>query len=191
MTQLIKQAKAFAYERHAGQVRKGNGAPFTTHLDKVTDIIKTLTTDEEVIAAAWLHDVVEDTDTKLEEIYEKFGERVGHFVDLESEDKRPELDERDSWKVRKEEQIEELRNTSSEDKDVFMIALSDKLANVTDMLEEKGTEGDTFWNKFNNSDPVAQRWYYQSFADIIGEKSNLRETIPYKQYIKVIEELWS
>ena len=190
MTELIRHAKAFAYERHAGQTRKGNDEPFTSHLDKVTDIIQSLTRDEEVIAAAWLHDLVEDTDTSLEEIVERFGDRVGRFVELESEDKRPEMDEGESWQVRKEEQIEELRNTVEEDSDVFMIALSDKLANTLDMLEAKKMEGSSFWDKFNNSDPIAQHWYYQSFADIIAEKSNLGETIPYKRYIEVIEELF-
>ena len=190
MTGLIRKAKIFAYKKHAGQTRKGNNEPFTSHLDKVTDIIQTLTNDEEVIAAAWLHDVVEDTDTSLEEIYELFGDRVGRFVELESEDKRPEINAKQSWQVRKEEQIEELQNTLDEDSDVFMIALSDKLANAIDMLEAKKIEGISFWDKFNNSDPIAQHWYYKSFADIIAEKSDLGKTIPYKRYIEVIEELF-
>ena len=190
MSDLIRQAKAFAYARHAGQTRKGNHEPFTSHLDKVVDIIQSLTDDEEVIAAAWLHDVVEDTETSLEEVYELFGDRVGRFVELESEDKRPEIDVRESWKVRKTEQIEELRNTSDRDSDVFMIALSDKLANAIDMLQAKKTEGISFWNKFNNSDPLEQHWYYKSFADIIDEKSTLGETEAYKKYIQVIEELF-
>ena len=191
MTELIKKAKAFAYERHEGQTRKGNDEPFTSHLDKVTDIIQTLTDDEELIAAAWLHDVVEDTQTSLEEIYELFGDRVGRFVELESEDKRPGINVRESWKVRKEEQIKQLRTTLDGDSDVFMIALSDKLANTMDMLEAKKIEGISFWDKFNNSDPVAQHWYYKSFADIIAEKSKLAETIPYKRFIEVIEELFN
>lgn len=191
MTELTRRAKEFAYERHAGQGRKGNDEPFTSHLDKVVDIIQTLTADEEVIAAGWLHDVVEDTDTSLEEIYGLFGDRIGRFVELESEDKRPEMDVRESWQVRKREQIEELRNISDEDSDVFMIALSDKLANAIDTLEAKKIEGIAFWNKFNNSDPKTQEWYYKSFADIIAEKSNLAETNPYKRYIEVIEELFN
>ena len=190
MTELIRKAKAFAYERHAGQGRKGSDKPFTSHLDKVTDIIQKLTDDEEVIAASWLHDVVEDTDTSLEEIYEVFGDRVGRFVGLESEDKRPEINERESWQVRKEEQIEELRNTLDEDSEVFMIALSDKLANAIDMLEAKKIVGMSFWDKFNNSNPEDQYWYYKSFADIIAEKSSLGKTDQYKEYVEVIEELF-
>ena len=115
---------------------------------------------------------------------------MGRFVELESEDKRPEINVRESWKVRKTEQIEELQNISDEDSDVFMIALSDKLANAIDMLQAKKTEGISFWNKFNNSNPLDQQWYYKSFADIITEKSALGETIPYKKYIQVIEELF-
>ena len=191
MTKLTRKAKEFAYARHEGQTRKGNNDPFTSHLDKVVEIILTLTNDEEVIAAAWLHDVVEDTNTSLKEIYDLFGDRVGKFVELESEDKRPEINERDSWKDRKEEQIKELQNTSDEDSDVFMIALSDKLANTKDMLEAKKIEGLSFLNKFNNSNPKDQYWYYKSFADIIGEKSNLSDTEAYKKYIQVIDELFT
>ncbi|WP_414838878.1 HD domain-containing protein [Carnobacterium sp. TMP28] len=191
MTELIRRAKAFAHERHAGQTRKGNNQPFISHLDAVTNIIQTLTNDEEIIAAAWLHDVVEDTDTLLEEIYELFGDRVGRFVELESEDKRPKMNVRKSWQIRKEEQIEELRNTLDKDSDVFMIALSDKLANVIEMLEAKKIEGMSFLNNFNNSDPIAQYWYYKSFADVIAEKSKLAETKPYRKYVEVIDEIFN
>lgn len=72
-----------------------------------------------------------------------------------------------------------------------MIALSDKLANAMDMVQSKREEGVSFWNKFNNSDPLDQQWYYNSFAQIISEKSNLSETVPYKKYVEVIEELFS
>ena len=191
MTELIRRAKAFAHERHAGQTRKGNNQPFISHLDAVTNIIQTLTNDEEIIAAAWLHDVIEDTDTLLEEIYELFGGRVGRFVELESEDKRPEMNVRKSWQIRKEEQIEALRNTLDQDSDVFMIALSDKLANAIEMLEAKKIEGMSFLNNFNNSDPVAQYWYYKSFADIIAEKSKLAETKSYRKYVEVIDEIFN
>ena len=190
MSILIKKAKIFAYERHAGQVRKGNEDPFITHLEKVTDIIKTLTDDEEVIAAAWLHDVVEDTETTLEEIYELFGERVRRFVELESEDKRHGTNEKDSWKARKEEQIKTLASISKEDSDVFMITLSDKLSNTRDMLEAKKEKGMAFLDVFNNTSPDDQHWYYKSFADVIGEKSNLGETSQYEEYLQVIEKLF-
>lgn len=190
MTDLTRKAKDFAYKKHRGQIRKGGNLPFTNHLDDVVKIIKTLTNDEEVIAAAWLHDVVEDTDTLIGEINKEFGNRVGRFVELESEDKRPGEDAGETWRIRKEEQLEKLRNTLEEDKDVFMIALSDKLANTKDILEAYKIIGVSVWDEFNEKDPVVQHWYYKSFADIIAEKSNLIETDPYKKYIKVIEELF-
>lgn len=101
------------------------------------------------------------------------------------------MDVRKSWQIRKEEQIEELRNTSIQDSDVFMIALSDKLANAMDMLEAKKIEGSSFLNNFNNSDPLAQYWYYKSFADIIAEKSKLAETKPYRRYVEAIAEIFN
>lgn len=188
---LIDKAKAFAYERHAGQTRKGGNKPFTNHLDRVAETVSKMTDDQDLIITAWLHDVVEDTDTTLQEVIDLFGERVGKFVSLESEDKRPHLDEKDSWQARKEEQINELNNTPEEYSDVFMVALADKLANTTEMLEAIQLKGPSFWNEFNNSDPVAQEWYYRSFADIIHKKTNLGTTDTYKSYVSVLDSLFT
>lgn len=138
-----------------------------------------------------MHDVVEDTETSQKEILEIFNARVARLVELESEDKRPEIHARKSWRIRKEEQLEKLRKTSDKDSDVFMIALSDKLANTEDILEAYKIEKMSVWNKFNQTDPVAQHWYYQSFADIIAEKSDLSESKQYKRYIHVLEELFA
>lgn len=190
MDNIIKKARDFAYEKHSGQQRKGNNKPFTSHLDKAVEVVETMTNDNDIIAATWLHDVVEDTNTSLKEIYSLFGKRIGRLVELESENKRPHINERESWKVRKEEQIKELKNIPKEDSEVFMIALADKLANTEEMLELKNEKGLSFWNKFNNSDPKEQEWYYQSFADIIHSKSNLSDTRAYKRYIEVLNELF-
>ena len=191
MNNLVERAKEFAYERHEGQVRKGSGVPFTTHLESVVEIVKKLTEDDKVISAAWLHDVVEDTDTTLSEVRSLFGNTVAHYVNLESEDKRPGVDEKTSWRARKEEQIQCLRNTHRGDGDVFMIALGDKLANTKEMLADKRIVGNEVWGKFNNTSPIDQKWYYQSFADVIRDKSNLGGTEVFSEFTSVLSELFS
>ena len=162
---MIEKARKLIYERHKGQARKGKDEPFTNHLEDVFEIAKTLTDDEVILAAAYLHDIVEDTDTTIEEIRDMFGEEVARFVESETEDKRPGLDERETWKIRKEEQLCHLKNNL--DKGLYIIVLSDKLANTNEMVKDYKEIGNELWSRFNQNNPKEIAWYYNSMADII------------------------
>jgi len=75
-----EKAKIYAYEKHAGQIH--GTRPFTTHLHEVVDTLHEFGyKDDDLTAAAWLHDVVEDTSVTIEEIYTEFGDRIGDLVD--------------------------------------------------------------------------------------------------------------
>lgn len=79
MTQAEK-AKAYAAIKHKGQIH--GTRPFTTHLSEVVSALHEFGyKDDDLTAAAWLHDVVEDTEVTIEEIYAEFGNRVGDLVD--------------------------------------------------------------------------------------------------------------
>jgi (p)ppGpp synthase/HD superfamily hydrolase len=83
--QLIQKAKEFAHDAHDSilQKRKYTGLPYWVHTDEVADIVATVTDDPEVIAAAHLHDVVEDVNHfpyDLVTIIKLFGARVGAIV---------------------------------------------------------------------------------------------------------------
>lgn len=77
----LAAAYAFAAERHAGQTRPA-GEPYTRHLLEVVEILSTEldVTDADLLAAAVLHDVVEDTQTTPAEVAQHFGPRVAEFV---------------------------------------------------------------------------------------------------------------
>lgn len=79
---LILRAKAFATRAHGSiqQIRKYSGEPYITHPEAVARIVSEVTDDPLTIAAAWLHDVVEDTPVSLEEILREFGEEVTRLV---------------------------------------------------------------------------------------------------------------
>lgn len=77
---IIEKAQAFAIERHGPQLRKYTGEPYWFHLRNVAGIVQEVTQDEETIAAAWLHDVLEDTETKIREVEERFGGEVLRIV---------------------------------------------------------------------------------------------------------------
>lgn len=77
---IVERAQSFAVERHGDQTY-GNHLPYAWHLGKVADLAMRLGYSEPVQAAAWLHDTVEDTDTHIAEIHQKFGNRIAIMVD--------------------------------------------------------------------------------------------------------------
>jgi guanosine-3',5'-bis(diphosphate) 3'-pyrophosphohydrolase len=84
------QALDFAAERHSAQRRKGlDAAPYVNHLIEVATLLANIgeIDDVEVLIAAVLHDVLEDTATSADEVTERFGERVCRFVRALSDDK--------------------------------------------------------------------------------------------------------
>jgi (p)ppGpp synthase/HD superfamily hydrolase len=72
------KAKTLAVDAHKNQ--KYGVHPYATHLADVVARVKTITQDPEIIAAAWLHDIVEDTDVTLEQIKQQFGDNVANIV---------------------------------------------------------------------------------------------------------------
>ena len=77
---LVSRAVIFAAAAHDGQVRKGTDIPYIVHPMEAAAIAAGLTNDPEVIAAAVLHDVVEDTGTTKNELEAEFGSRVAELV---------------------------------------------------------------------------------------------------------------
>jgi (p)ppGpp synthase/HD superfamily hydrolase len=89
MRMLVQKAKAFSAGKHAQQRRKYGGAPYTTHLDAVVAILKRHNiTEPVVLAAAYLHDTVEKTDTSIREIIDLFGTDVAKLVYWLTDDDR-------------------------------------------------------------------------------------------------------
>jgi (p)ppGpp synthase/HD superfamily hydrolase len=83
---LTRAALAFADERHAGQRREADDAPFVMHPIEVASLLNDAGYPDHVIAAGALHDVIEDTDTEPREISDRFGSRVALLVTAVTED---------------------------------------------------------------------------------------------------------
>lgn len=181
---IVNKAEIFANEAHFGQTRKGKQIPFVSHLIKVVSVLKQLTDDEDLIVTGWLHDVVEDTDCTIEDIRENFNERITKFVSYESENKTL------TWQERKQEQIDRLKDISEEDKGVLLVAFSDKFSNLAEMVEDYNELGDKVWNKFNNKDKNAHKWYYSTFLDeIVKRHPSLKDTefyLIFKQNLEIL-----
>ena len=164
---IVKEAYRFAEEAHKGQKRKGgNDIPYFTHIEETASIVKTLTDKKEVIAAAYLHDVVEDCkkgDAKytIKDIEDHFGQEVANLVDCETENKYESLPAHETWRKRKEETINHMKNAPIEAK---MIALGDKLSNMRSIKRDYEACGDKLWQRFNQKDKEQHGWYYRSMA---------------------------
>ncbi|MDA9466640.1 HD domain-containing protein [Bradyrhizobium sp. CCBAU 53415] len=80
---LVSEAAELAAHRHNGLARKGRSSdPYINHLAEVANLLATATdgADAELVAAGWLHDTIEDTDTTREELAQRFSERVASLV---------------------------------------------------------------------------------------------------------------
>ena len=124
---FLLRAAAFAAERHRTQRRKDEEAtPYVNHPLQVAELLAVVgeVADPEVLAAALLHDTVEDTDTSFDEIEEAFGPAVRAYVAEVTDDKSlPKLE-------RKRLQIE---HASARSREAAQIKLADKICNVRDL----------------------------------------------------------
>ena len=181
-TKVLDEAIAFAVKAHAGQFRKGTEVPYILHPMEAAAIVGPMTNDAEIIAAAVLHDVVEDTDATAEEIVRLFGSRVGSPVASESENKREDLPAEDTWKVRKQETLDHLKTAPME---VKMITLGDKLSNIRAIHRDYQLISDALWQRFNQKDKKEHHWYYAGISECLAD---LREFPAYKEYCDLVEK---
>ena len=79
-TTLLDRAIIFAVHAHAGTERRGKGFPYIVHPMEAVEIVSTITPDQELLAAAALHDVIEDTDITVGTLRAEFGDRVAALV---------------------------------------------------------------------------------------------------------------
>ena len=100
-TDLLDRAIMFAVKAHSGTERRGKGFPYIVHPMEALEIVSTMTSDQELLAAAVLHDTVEDTYVTIDHIREEFGDRIASIVDAESDKGIEGRSEDDSWHSRK------------------------------------------------------------------------------------------
>lgn len=183
MSNVFEKAVVFAVKAHEGQKRK-DGSVYILHPLEDAAIVGTMTNDQEILAAAVLHDTVEDTDVTADEILENFGERVARLVANETENKRPEQNACDTWKIRKLESLEVLKNAEIETK---MLWLGDKLSNMRSLARAYDLIGEEVFQRFNEKNPYEQRWYH---AVIIEYLKELADYPAYKEYKMLFDKVF-
>ena len=182
--ELVSEAIAFAVEAHDGMRRKKSDAPYILHPMEAAIIVGTMTDDQNLIAAAALHDVVEDANITLDEIETRFGKRVRELVESETEDKRADLPPADTWRIRKEESLNVLKST--DDVAVLMVWLGDKLANMRAIYRDFKVEGSVMWQRFNQKDEKQQAWYYRSIVELTKRLSDTSAWLEYKTLTELV-----
>lgn len=139
---LARDAYEFAEDAHRGQERKGDGSPYIAHpVELARLLVAEGHSGEALLAAAFLHDTVEDTDATLGEIQERFGDDVHRMVDAMTEDK-----EIDPYEARKAHHREEVEAAG---KAPVLIYAADKLANLRDMRSLYAAVGEGAAGRFN------------------------------------------
>ena len=184
--ELVSEALIFAAKAHDGMRRRRESGPYILHPVEAAAIVGSLTDNPEVIAAAFLHDVVEDAGISLQEIEERFGKRVAELVAAETENKREELPPEETWLIRKEEAIRDLKQAT--DVDVKILYLGDKLSNIRSVYRGWRKDGDAVWRDFNQADPAKQAWYYRSIAEYTRE---LADTLPWQEYNELVQIIFA
>lgn len=183
---LFEQAAVFAAVAHRGTTRKGNRIPYLVHPMEAAAIVSEMTDDQDLIAAAVLHDVVEDTEVTLPELQEYFGERIAGYVRGESENKRAELPPEKTWMLRKQETIDFLKNQA--DKNAKMLALADKLSNMRSIARDVEFVGDRLWERFHQKDKAMHGWMYRQIAEAVKELSEYPAWQEYDRLVRMVFE---
>ncbi len=183
-TTLLDRAIVYAVRAHAGTERRGKGFPYIVHPMEAVEIVATMTPDQELLAAAVLHDTVEDTDVTIEQIRTEFGERVASFVAAESDEPHQRPDSVENWRARKQAAIDRLARASL---DAKMVALGDKLSNMRAIARDYAQQGDALWNIFHAKAPKDHEWHYRGLAASLSE---LRDTFAYKEFESLINQVF-
>jgi (p)ppGpp synthase/HD superfamily hydrolase len=134
---IVQEAHRVAANRHEGQSRKANRRPYLDHVVDVAEILADAGFDDEVLAAALLHDAVEHTDVAIEDIASRFGERIASLVSAMTD-----REEIEPWEARKGEHRERIRDAG---RDAAAIYGADKLAGIREARDgyaeaEEGVE---------------------------------------------------
>ena len=183
-SELLDRAIVFAVHAHHNTERRGKGFPYIVHPMEAVEIVATITSDQELLAAAALHDTIEDTDVTVEDIRREFGDCIAELVHAESDQFTEGVSEEDSWHDRKQAAIDRLAAASH---DAKIVALGDKLSNMRAIWRDYQVKGDELWKIFHVTDKASHEWHYRGLAASLVE---LKDTFAYREFVRLIDEVF-
>lgn len=158
-TTLIEKAARMAVIAHDGQSRKAEDTPYAVHPFVVALKLTAHDFSETVIAAALVHDVIEDTNVGEKILRETLGEDVLALVKTFSEDKTL------PWEERKKQYINTIRKGSDEAK---AISAADKIHNLESLLRGHAEHGEALWAYFTRSKDQ-QVWFVNEMLSMLRD----------------------
>jgi hypothetical protein len=185
----VAAAVAFAAEAHGNQLRKVPSVPvavgYLGHLLCVAGTVIDFGGDTDLVIAAVLHDVVEDTKYTFDDIRERFGPTVAAYVDA-CTDTRPgdTPDAKSPWRDRKEHYIAHLEVAKEP---TCLIAGADKLHNLISLTDAIRVHGTEVFESFN-ADSAATLWFYRAVDDAIRSRLPDALAFRFKQAIAQLNE---
>lgn len=178
----VIKALYFAAKAHRNQFRKGNAdIPYLVHPVEVAMILQENNMSEEIVIAGLLHDTLEDTSVTQEDIEREFGKKILELVLGASE--RLEGIEHTDWKTRKSHTIEYL---ASAPLDVKYVSCADKLSNIRSMLRDYEEVGEELWKRFNEKNPLEQKWYYVGLTESLKGLESLKMYVEFKSSVELL-----
>ena len=180
-TSILDKAIVFAVKAHQGAERKGKGFPYIVHPLEAVAIAATMTNDQELLAAAALHDTVEDAGVKYSDVKREFGERVAQLVETESDIVVNGKTEEESWQLRKSIAIDQLKAAS---RDAKIVALSDKLSNARAIYRDCREHGDEVWKLFHVK---SKKQHYRGLVKAIAE---LEGTFAFEEFADTVDKIF-
>ena len=164
---IREKALSFAIQAHMGQVRKSEpDKPMIMHPLGVGQLLESFGYDDNVVAAGYLHDVVEDTEYTIQDIEKEFGKDIATLVMSASEPNKSL-----SWEERKKHTIEETKKLPLRNK---LVICADKINNLEDLFLKFEKSGCRDFSTFKRGEE-SQKWYYTSMYEclISGEDKDL------------------
>ena len=182
MLDILNQATQFAAIAHdKGYRKKRPNLPYISHPVMVAMLLLKHGLDEEIVAAAILHDTVEDTDVTIESIRKKFGDNIAELVAGCTEDKTK------TWEERKQHQLDAIRTAPY---GVLMIKLADKLHNISAMVQDKQEMGEEKMFEGFNAGSEKQKWYYQGLVKAFETRSEVNTLDMFKIFKARVSEIY-
>ena len=153
----------YAATAHEQQIRKISGNHYIVHPFGVLEIVRQVTSDFATQQAAVLHDTVEDTTVTLEDLEREFGKEVARIVWGVTKD-----DTITDWRECNQAYLARLANEAPEKS--VVVALADKIHNITDQIENFIRYGEDMWLNFA-AQPDDQLWWFSSVLAIGVERT--------------------
>jgi (p)ppGpp synthase/HD superfamily hydrolase len=164
----LARAVRFAQRRHAGQARKGSDTPAVAHLLAVAALVLEDGGREREAIAAILHDVVEDTDTTLDQVRKRFGRKVARIVAACTDATDGEDRGAATWHERRHRILDRLRDPATP-RSVVRVKAADALQNTRSLTTDLRRNGPEIWRRFH-AGAVDQLWYLRSVSVVVGSR---------------------